>query len=252
MSQHMAHPADEPTQESAQLHTTPPPNPPDQSLPPFQPFPARNRVAPSGSGDFAPQSGLWDAELESGSGSGSGAMVFPHHPLTRDSSAARISRQDTRGSLLMQERHPSGLPAFTPFPAAAPSSRYAPPPDSRAETTRPVLPPTFDSEAVSNGPWPAERPTNLVGESSTPIIRYPSGIPPGRPSPFAPPGPLTARPHVCELCDSGFARAHDLKRHLETHKGERPHKCPNCQRSFSRKDAVQRHISVTKCGPPGN
>ncbi|KAH7339428.1 hypothetical protein B0J17DRAFT_569691 [Rhizoctonia solani] len=66
-----------------------------------------------------------------------------------------------------------------------------------------------------------------------------SGIPPGRPSPFAPPGPLTARPHVCELCDSGFARAHDLKRHLETHKGERPHKCPNCQRSFSRKDAVR-------------
>ncbi|KEP53259.1 C2H2-type zinc-finger protein, partial [Rhizoctonia solani 123E] len=72
------------------------------------------------------------------------------------------------------------------------------------------------------------------------------------PSPFAPPGPLTARPHVCELCDSGFARAHDLKRHLETHKGERPHKCPNCQRSFSRKDAVQRHIVVTKCGTPGS
>ncbi|KAH7339850.1 hypothetical protein B0J17DRAFT_569932, partial [Rhizoctonia solani] len=52
------------------------------------------------------------------------------------------------------------------------------------------------------------------------------------------------RPHVCEHCDSGFARAHDLKRHLETHKSERPHKCPNCQRSFSRKDAVSLNFTI--------
>lgn len=100
------------------------------------------------------------------------------------------------------------------------------------------------------------------------LMNRDSGLPPGQPSPYAPPGPLTARPHVCEYCDSGFARAHDLKRHLETHKvryyhlctialeclnhhcpccqSERPHKCPNCQRSFSRKDAV-RIPAITVC-----
>ncbi|CUA74427.1 hypothetical protein RSOLAG22IIIB_05536 [Rhizoctonia solani] len=107
----------------------------------------------------------------------------------------RATQQGVEGSTSIEERHLSTLPAFTPFPAAAPSSRYAPPPDSRAEPMRPVLPPIVYSQDPSSGPWIYEQPTNLVGESSTPVVRYPSGIPPGRPSPFAPPGPLTARPH---------------------------------------------------------
>ncbi|KDN44475.1 hypothetical protein RSAG8_05522, partial [Rhizoctonia solani AG-8 WAC10335] len=245
MSQPIAHSADDPAQESTpQLYTNPPPSIPEQPLPAFQPFPARSRVAPSGSGSFAEQSRPGDAEVGLDSGPG-GTVDVPYLLQTRGSLTTLTTRQGAEGST-------TALPTFTPFPAAAPSSRYAPPPNSRAESTRPVLPPILYSEDVTSGPWTSERPTNLVGESSTPIIRYPSGIPPGRPSPFAPPGPLTARPHVCELCDSGFARAHDLKRHLETHKGDRPHKCPNCQRSFSRKDAVQRHIVATKCGTPDN
>ncbi|KAG8686591.1 hypothetical protein FRC11_008713, partial [Ceratobasidium sp. 423] len=159
MSRHTAYPADEPSQESSQSHTNPLSNPPGQSLPPFQPFPARNCVAPSGSSGFAPQSGLWDAEVELCSSSG--AMAVPYHPQTRASLTAQISRQDTGGSTPSQERHPSTLPAFTPFPAAAPSSRYAPPPDSRAELTRPVLPPIFNPEGVSSSPWASEHPTNL-------------------------------------------------------------------------------------------
>ncbi|CAE6505214.1 unnamed protein product [Rhizoctonia solani] len=229
MSQPIAHSADDPAQESTpQLYTNPPPSIPEQPVPAFQPFPARNRVAPSRSGNFAEQSRPGDAEVGLDSGPG-GTVDVPYLLQTRGSLTTLTTRQGAEGSTSMQERRLSALPTFTPFPAAAPSSRYAPPPNSRAESTRPVLPPILYSEDVTSGPWTAERPTNLVGESSTPIIRYPSGIPPGRPSPFAPPGPLTARPH-----------------------GDRPHKCPNCQRSFSRKDAVQRHIVITKCGTPDN
>ncbi|CUA74547.1 hypothetical protein RSOLAG22IIIB_05607 [Rhizoctonia solani] len=56
------------------------------------------------------------------------------------------------------------------------------------------------------------------------------------------------KPHVCEQCGAAFSRAHDLKRHIETHKGDRPHKCPTCTKAFSRKDALQRHQSMAQCG----
>ncbi|CAE6435273.1 unnamed protein product [Rhizoctonia solani] len=195
MSQHVAHPADDPAQEpTSQSPTNHLSNTPDQVLPPFQPFPARSRPIHSGSSSFVPQNRFCDAELGLVSGSDT-VTNDPYQLQTRGGLNTRASRHAAEGSMPMQGRHPSALPAFTPFPAAAPSSRYAPPPNSRAEPTRPVLPPIVYSEDVSSGPWVSERPANLVGESSTPIIRYPSGIPPGRPSPFAPPGPLTARPH---------------------------------------------------------
>ncbi|KAG8745172.1 hypothetical protein FRC10_008625 [Ceratobasidium sp. 414] len=56
------------------------------------------------------------------------------------------------------------------------------------------------------------------------------------------------KPHVCDQCGGAFSRAHDLKRHVETHKGDRPHKCPTCTKAFSRKDALQRHQSMAQCG----
>ncbi|CEL52528.1 DNA-binding protein creA OS=Aspergillus oryzae (strain ATCC 42149 / RIB 40) GN=creA PE=3 SV=1 [Rhizoctonia solani AG-1 IB] len=56
------------------------------------------------------------------------------------------------------------------------------------------------------------------------------------------------KPHVCDQCGAAFSRAHDLKRHIETHKGDRPHKCPTCTKAFSRKDALQRHQSMAQCG----
>ncbi|KAG9122833.1 hypothetical protein FRC07_000609, partial [Ceratobasidium sp. 392] len=59
------------------------------------------------------------------------------------------------------------------------------------------------------------------------------------------------KPHVCDQCAAAFSRAHDLKRHIETHKGDRPHKCPTCTKAFSRKDALQRHQSMAQCGVDG-
>ncbi|KAF8609040.1 hypothetical protein BDV93DRAFT_504498 [Ceratobasidium sp. AG-I] len=115
------------------------------------------------------------------------------------------SRHGTAAQELLgrQRQRTVTLPAFTPFPAASPSSRYAPPEGARAAPPRPIPTP----------PLSADLP-NYPGEG----IRYPSNLIPGQPSPFAPPGPLTARPHVCEHCETGFARAHDLKRHMDTHK----------------------------------
>ncbi|KAF8608104.1 hypothetical protein BDV93DRAFT_602992 [Ceratobasidium sp. AG-I] len=60
-----------------------------------------------------------------------------------------------------------------------------------------------------------------------------------------------AKPHVCDQCGAAFSRAHDLKRHVDTHKGDRPHKCPTCTKAFSRKDALQRHQSMAQCGIDG-
>ncbi|CAE6416231.1 unnamed protein product [Rhizoctonia solani] len=172
MSQPIGRSADNPAREpTPQPYTDSPPSILEHSPLVFQPFPARNRVVPAGNGSFASQTGLWDAEVGLGSDCSDTADVRDHLQ-TRGSLISRTTQRD-EGSILIQERQLSALPAFTPFPAAAPSSRYAPPPDSRAEPARPMLPPIHYSEDSGSGPWTSERPTNLVGESSTPAIRYP-------------------------------------------------------------------------------
>ncbi|CAE6438994.1 unnamed protein product [Rhizoctonia solani] len=204
------------------------------NIPPFQAFPAA-RDRPN-TAHVPPQQNP---------GVTSVAYVSSHRDQAGDDeSIHRSSHPSSTKDLSERERQrTTTLPPFTPFPSAALDHRYAPPEGSRAQQVRPIPPPAYAPE-TSSSYLPVPPPD---------AIRYPSGLPPGQPSPYAPPGPLTARPHVCEHCDSGFARAHDLKRHLETHKSERPHKCPNCQRSFSRKDAVQRHLIVTQCaGPSGS
>lgn len=40
---------------------------------------------------------------------------------------------------------------------------------------------------------------------------------------------------------SGFARAHDAKRHSLLHAGKKPFECENCHRTFARFDALSRH-----------
>ncbi|CUA66618.1 hypothetical protein RSOLAG22IIIB_00059 [Rhizoctonia solani] len=210
-------------------------NPADlDNLPPFQAFPAaRDSRARPNSGHAPPQQSPGSTSVAHGS---SHRYRDAENENTRHSSSIKDLPQ--RG-----QPRTATLPPFTPFPSAASDHRYAPPEGSRAQEVRPVPLPAYAPETTSN----------FLPVPPPDAIRYPSGLPPGQPSPYAPPGPLTARPHVCEHCDSGFARAHDLKRHLETHKSERPHKCPNCQRSFSRKDAVQRHLVVTQCtGPSGS
>ncbi|KAF8604118.1 hypothetical protein BDV93DRAFT_522585 [Ceratobasidium sp. AG-I] len=173
---------------------------PDQ-LPAFQSFPAARKAQP-------------------GSTSGYQAASAP----AVDDADVRGSRHETAAQelLVLQCQLTVNLPAFTPFPDAAPSSRYAPPEGVRAAPPRPVPTPLLS----------AERPEYPGGS-----IRYPSTL-----------IPLTARPQVCEHCEAGFARAHDPRWHMDTHEGERPHKCPICQQSFSRRDAVQRHLMLANCG----
>ncbi|KAG8764164.1 hypothetical protein FRC11_003020 [Ceratobasidium sp. 423] len=172
------------------------------NLPPFQSFPAaresRSRPSP---GHTPPQQDPGAAPVTHGSSQ--------RYQAADDVSIHRSNRPGSPKDLTQRERQrTTTLPAFTPFPAASPGHRYAPPEESRAKQALPIPPPAYAPE-TSSSYLPVPPPD---------AIRYPSGLPPGQPSPYAPPGPLTARPHVCEHCDSGFARAHDLKRHLETHK----------------------------------
>ncbi|CAE6356816.1 unnamed protein product [Rhizoctonia solani] len=206
---------------------------PGGDLPPFQSFPAardsRSRPNP---GNAPSQQ---DPAVAHGSSQ--------RYQTVDDPNIRRSSYSSSTDDPTYRERQrTTTLPEFTPFPSASPSHRYAPPEGARAPQIRPIPPPAYVPETS----------TSYLPVPPPDVIRVPSGLPPGQPSPYAPPGPLTARPHVCEHCDSGFARAHDLKRHLETHNSERPHRCPNCQRSFSRKDAVQRHLVVTQCTGSGS
>ncbi|EUC60353.1 C2H2-type zinc-finger protein [Rhizoctonia solani AG-3 Rhs1AP] len=190
-----------------------------ENIPPFQAFPAAR--------DSRPRPDTGHAPPQQVPGAASAAYGSSHDYQTGDDERIhQSSHPNSTKDLPQRERQRTAtLPPFTPFPSAASDHRYAPPEGARAQQVRPIPPPAYAPE-TSSSYLPVPPPDAI------------RGLPPGQPSPYAPPGPLTARPHVCEHCDSGFARAHDLKRHLETHRSERPHKCPNCQRSFSRKDAV--------------
>jgi hypothetical protein len=53
----------------------------------------------------------------------------------------------------------------------------------------------------------------------------------------------------CDQCDSTFSRAHDRKRHAETHNTTNPpmHICQECSKSFSRADSLKRHLNSNNC-----
>ncbi|KAJ3491257.1 hypothetical protein NLI96_g834 [Meripilus lineatus] len=61
-------------------------------------------------------------------------------------------------------------------------------------------------------------------------------IPPGTP------GGVERFP--CEKCTKTFSRAHDRKRHFETHHTSHPpsHPCQFCKKGFSRADSLKRHV----------
>ncbi|KAG9100755.1 hypothetical protein FS749_013052 [Ceratobasidium sp. UAMH 11750] len=170
-------------------------------LPSFQPFPAAAREArPRPSSRSQTTSG--DSRAPEAARRG-----MREREALDDTSLPGSGHRTDAGNLVHRERQRTAtLPAFTPFPSAAPGSRWAPPEGVRPEPARPMPPPAFEPESMHYLPA-------YHGDAA----RYSSGLP-GQPSPYAPPGPLTARPHVCEHCETGFARAHDLRRHLETHK----------------------------------
>lgn len=136
-----------------------------EPLPPFQSFPARGPCAPSGS-NVVPPSGYSTAQLEPSSDVAHGSS----RPVKGEE--VRSAEPSHEWSASRQQRQVSTLPAFTPFPAASPSSRYAPPPDSRAQSVRPIVvpPPTSDSEFANDNPWSLIPPLGIY--DSTPILRH--------------------------------------------------------------------------------
>jgi len=139
-----------------------------------------------------------------------------------------------------------------------PSSSYPRPPPGYPEATVPI-----SRHGSSSRSWTMPYPNDVPAEPQVPYISSVMSpyAQPGVPSRVMPPlseidrRGLAAvdesprpKPHVCDQCGAAFSRAHDLKRHVETHKGDRPHKCPTCTKAFSRKDALQRHQSMAQCG----
>ncbi|KAJ7467114.1 hypothetical protein FB451DRAFT_1484293 [Mycena latifolia] len=57
------------------------------------------------------------------------------------------------------------------------------------------------------------------------------------------------RPYRCDACPAAFARAHDQKRHRQTH-DRTAWKCAGCEKVFSRRDAIKRHKTPTAARRP--
>ncbi|KAL4659657.1 zinc finger protein 711-like [Arapaima gigas] len=49
-------------------------------------------------------------------------------------------------------------------------------------------------------------------------------------------------PHKCEVCDKGFHRPSELKKHSEIHKGSKVHQCRHCDFKISDPFTLSRHI----------
>ncbi|XP_023689912.1 zinc finger protein 711-like isoform X1 [Paramormyrops kingsleyae] len=49
-------------------------------------------------------------------------------------------------------------------------------------------------------------------------------------------------PHKCDVCEKGFHRPSELKKHAETHKGSRVHQCRHCDFKISDPFTLSRHI----------
>ncbi|KAJ8348207.1 hypothetical protein SKAU_G00267960 [Synaphobranchus kaupii] len=49
-------------------------------------------------------------------------------------------------------------------------------------------------------------------------------------------------PHKCEVCEKGFHRPSELKKHSESHKGNRVHQCRHCEFRISDPFTLSRHI----------
>ncbi|XP_058120629.1 zinc finger protein 467-like [Anopheles ziemanni] len=52
------------------------------------------------------------------------------------------------------------------------------------------------------------------------------------------------RPYICVICNKGFPRRSDLKKHTFVHTGVRPFACDQCGKSFSRNTNLTKHMRI--------
>ncbi|KAF7374738.1 Transcriptional regulator MET31 [Mycena sanguinolenta] len=98
-----------------------------------------------------------------------------------------------------------------------------------------------DEEAGPSRPWSALR------------TILPSPTPSPRPRSTAPSALSSyGERFICGVCAKSFSRAHDRKRHHETHHAPTRilHKCHYCEKDFSRADSLKRHIQQGCRGAP--
>ncbi|KAK7460372.1 hypothetical protein VKT23_009095 [Stygiomarasmius scandens] len=56
--------------------------------------------------------------------------------------------------------------------------------------------------------------------------------------------------YICYICGRDFTAPHNLKHHLNSHKGEKPYRCKHCRHSFTTPRSLKRHTK-TKHEPAG-
>ncbi|CAL1706225.1 unnamed protein product [Somion occarium] len=95
------------------------------------------------------------------------------------------------------------------------------------------------SPQQSHPPHPAAQ---YLPSSSQLAQAYPHGHATSS-APIPSPSPGIER-YPCDRCSKTFTRAHDRKRHFDTHHAANPpsHKCHFCRKEFARADSLKRHI----------
>ncbi|KAI0029150.1 hypothetical protein K488DRAFT_73205 [Vararia minispora EC-137] len=148
----------------------------------------------------------------------------PHDPLAaRAYAAARV--------------HDSA--AYGVMPPSPPDSQHGHPVQRARSEYQPALPRHMPRISSSSSSYSPERvPTRLPTVPHVPaILSVEDGGEMGHID--------SRRKHQCPNCPRAFARAFNLKTHMETHNPNRskPYVCPHrsCARSFSRKHDLQRH-----------
>ncbi|KAH8107778.1 hypothetical protein BXZ70DRAFT_1003216 [Cristinia sonorae] len=140
----------------------------------------------------------------------------------------------------------AGYPAPAPAPAQD-HHHYARHHSPQSQSSGGILPPfggdgghpmqhAQQQQQYASYPHPSLHPsTTSSSHARRPHPASPVSIPPA--------SPTSIERYACDRCEKTFSRAHDRKRHFETHHSAQPvsHKCPFCKKDFSRADSLKRH-----------